>query len=382
MNKLFLVFPLACCIYSCSQPSQTVEQKRELKVSLDTVRIDSKDEILFLNYFLNISSLDPSGDFLYNFNVPKTKLEKINLETLELDSLIQLEREGPNGIGGFPSTFMILADGSYLFYNGYTITKLDATGEKTLNLNLAKVDFIKNLIPAGFEMNIQSSGISSDGNYFAALYGDPGYGSIPEGILWVDLQNQTGKIISTDQLDFITENNIILSVEGRVQGANSSVVFFEPAKDKILLSSSAKNTLMIYDFGLDSMITKFYDSKITRNEPVPVETITVGDMEEFHRLRRERMKEVTFGKWYLDQETGSRWRFSKELDKVVGEDSLVYKTVVTGVDENLEMIGEHHLSSDFVFPYQTRIRKGMIYTFLNENDELAFIRLKPTFENE
>ena len=371
---------MIACLYSCSQPAQTDEQKPELKITLDTVRVDSKDEILFLNYYLNISSLDPSGKFLYNMNVQKNILEKINLETLELDSLIQLEREGPNGIGGFPSTFMVLEDGSFLFFNGYSLKKLDANGEKTLDIQLAKEDYIQNLIPEGFEFSFQSNGFSSDGNYFAALYGDPNYGSKPEGILWVDFQNQKGKLIPTDNLDFISENNVILRIDGQNKGANSSVVFFEPFEDKILFSSSARNTFMIYDFATDSITTKTYDSKLTRNAPIPEETKVVEDMEEFQRLRMEKIRQVNFAKWYLDKESGNRWRFSKELDKIVGNDSSVFKTVVTGIDKDFNMIGEYQFPSDFVFPFQTRVRKGMIYTFLNENDELAFIRIKPTIE--
>lgn len=384
MNKNYLFFPtlFIVLISSCQEPKPQQEQKKEVSYSIDTVRVDSKDEILFLNYFLNISSLDGTGDFLYNFNVPNTKLEKINLNTLELDSIISLDKEGPDGIGIFPSRFKVLKDGSYLFYNGYNLINLDPTGKKTTNITFQKEDYITNSLPKGTEINIQSSNVSADGNYYAGVYGNPNYGEKPDGIMWVDLKNKQSKLIPTKELDFITENNILLTEGGNRQGANTSIVFFEPSKDQIILSTSARNNLMIYDLEKDTLEVKDLHSTLTRDAPVPRETIAVEDMQEFHRLRNERQKEVLFGNWYLDKETGNRWRFSKELDKVVGEDSLVFKNVLTGIDSKFNFIGETQIPSEIKFPYSTRFRKGMFYLFLNENDELAFVRIKPIIKNE
>ncbi|REG86307.1 uncharacterized protein DUF4221 [Algoriphagus antarcticus] len=139
---------------------------------------------------------------------------------------------------------------------------------------------------------------------------------------------------------------------------------------------------MIYDLAQDSLITKKYESKLTSNEQVPGKLKTVSDPNEFNKLRGENLKKVNFGPWELDQKTGYRWRFSKELDRVVGEDSLIFKTVVTAIDQDFELLGEAQLPAEFVFPYSFRIRDGMPYVFLNIDDELAFIRIKPNFTDE
>ncbi|PZX47013.1 DUF4221 family protein [Algoriphagus chordae] len=380
MNKYLTLLLLAAVMISCSKPSDIIEQ-RTFTVSLDTVQVDSKDEILFLNYFLGVSTLDPSQKFLYNLNVRENILEKINLETLSLDTLIQLEREGPNGIGS-PFKIIALENGGFVFSNNYTLRYMDANRQVTKQTTLTREPYITDLLPSGKSLSVQSNGISNDGRYLAGLYETSEMSDKPEGIVWFDLENNTGKLIQTQALDFIRENNLTLELEGQIRGGFSTAVFFEPSQDKILFSPTSRNMLMIYDLAADSLITKKYDSKLTSNEQKPGEAKTITDLNEFDKLREDLLKEVTFGEWELDSKTGYRWRFSKELDRTIGEDSLIFKTVVTAIDENFELLGEAQLPQDFVFPYSFWIRDGMPYVFLNIDDELAFVRLKPNFGND
>lgn len=205
---------------------------------------------------------------------------------------------------------------------------------------------------------------------------------IPEGIIHIDLENETGKIIPTNAFEFITESNILLERDGKPAGANSGLIFFEPSEEKLILSSDSKNNIMIYDLLKDTLLIKPFKSKYTSDAQKSVETVTVEDVNEFLRLRDEKEKDVTFGPWKLDQKTGNRWRFSRELDRIIGEDSLIFKTVVTAIDENFELLGEAQLPEGFVFPYSFHIREGMPYVFLNIDDELAFIRINPDFDDE
>ncbi|SFT76705.1 protein of unknown function [Algoriphagus locisalis] len=380
MNKYLALLLSATIFASCDKAPEKVEEP-SFSVSLDTVRVDAKGEILFLNYFLGVSALDPSQKFLYNMNMMKTVLEKINLETLKLDTLIQLEREGPNGVGG-PSTIIALENGGFVFSSNYTLTYMDSGFKVSNKLTLAREKIITDLLTTGKSISAQSNGISSDGRYLAGIYETSEMSDKPEGIVWFDLEQETGKLIPTQALDFIRENNLTLELDGEIRGGFSTAVFFEPSKDKILFSPTSKNMLMIYDLATDSLITKKYQSKLTSNEQKPGESKTITDLNEFSKLREELIKDVTFGSWELDSKTGYRWRFSQELDRTIGEDSLIFKTVVTAIDENFELLGEAQLPQDFVFPYSFRIRDGMPYVFLNIDDELAFIRLKPTFTNE
>lgn len=380
MNKYLALLLVTAIFTSCNKPSEKAGQA-VLSISIDTVRVDSKGKILFLNYFLGISTLDPSQKFLYNMNMRENILEKINLETLSLDTLLQLEREGPNGIGS-PSKIIALENGGFVFSNNYTLRYMDANREVTKQVTLEREPYIVNLLPSGKSISVQSNGISKDGRFLAGLYERSEVSENPEGIVWFDLEKETGKLIPTQALDFITENNLLLELDGQIRGGFTNAVFFELSQDKILFSPSSRNMLMIYDLATDSLITKKYNSKLTSNGQKAEEAKIITDLNEFNELRSEYMKEVTFGPWELDNKSGYRWRFSKELDRVTGEDSLVFKTVLTAIDPNFEPLGEAQLPAEFEFPNSFRIHDGMIYVFLNIDDELAFVRLKPTFTND
>jgi hypothetical protein len=64
------------------------------------------------------------------------------------------------------------------------------------------------------------------------------------------------------------------------------------------------------------------------------------------------------------------------MDRMKG-DTIVFKTVLTAFDSDFNQLHEELLPSDFTLPSTYFARKGMIYTFLNIDDELAFVRLKP-----
>jgi hypothetical protein len=66
------------------------------------------------------------------------------------------------------------------------------------------------------------------------------------------------------------------------------------------------------------------------------------------------------------------------MDRMKG-DTIVFKTVLTAFDPDFNQLHEELLPSDFILPRKYFARKGMIYLFLNIDDELAFVRLKPNF---
>jgi hypothetical protein len=58
-------------------------------------------------------------------------------------------------------------------------------------------------------------------------------------------------------------------------------------------------------------------------------------------------------------------------------DTILFKTVLTAFDPDFNQLHEELLPSDFTLPRKYFAREGMIYTFLNIDDELAFVRIKP-----
>lgn len=95
--------PLTCLIQlifgvllvSCgSRENQSEEKYPGLTLQVDTVRIDPKDELLFIKQNLSISGLSKDQRYLYNFDTEQHQLEKIDLDNLMLDQKFPSRKRG------------------------------------------------------------------------------------------------------------------------------------------------------------------------------------------------------------------------------------------------------------------------------------------------
>lgn len=108
-------------------------------------------------------------------------------------------------------------------------------------------------------------------------------------------------------------------------------------------------------------------------------------MEEFDRIKELKKQEVTFGPWIHDAEREYFWRISREKNGGTVENP-VFAFVVTVLDKDLKQIAEIQLDEGESLPFnglpaKSFFRKGMLYLFVNQNDEMAFVRFNPKFEN-
>ena len=102
--------------------------------------------------------------------------------------------------------------------------------------------------------------------------------------------------------------------------------------------------------------------------------------DEFDELKN---REVSFGRWVYDQDQEYFWRIARERKKeTVG--NPVFSMVLTVLDKEFNQISETPLKPEQALlfdrlPYLSFVRKGMLYMFLNIDDEMAFVRFKPKF---
>jgi hypothetical protein len=125
-------------------------------------------------------------------------------------------------------------------------------------------------------------------------------------------------------------------------------------------------------------------SKLVRSEKpglYPKQANSVEQFQEFNDLKKQ---ELTFGPWIYDQEGGRFWRTSREKTGGTVENP-VFTFVVTVLDKELQQVAETQLSAGDALPFDALpsvsfFRKGILYMFLNQNDEMAFVRFKPRFD--
>lgn len=379
MNK-FSILIVAILFAGCSsdkKSDKTTTSELDISYSIDTVLVDAGDHLFFVQYGLGLSNVDTKNNLLYNYNPDQFTIEVIDLDKLEFKEEENYEKEGPNGIGG-GYTFRIqkLDDGSTYFYDYMGIHHISAAGEKIESYRFNQDSFSGDSLAGNEEIEIHSL-VTQDGNSFYGFYGEQTYDGETHGLTVIDIGNQTIKLFPTDFLDFTYAFDISFEQNGNGLAKYPERNNVHIHKGLVLITSSAKNEIWTYDPKTDSLTSKTYESQLTSNTKKGQFPRMTGSNEEWSTASKEKGKEVNFGGLIFDPQTSIFWRFSKEMDRLTASDSVVYKTVLTAFDEDLNQLGEKQLPTDYASNLRPFLLDGQFWEFLNVDDEVAFIRLKP-----
>lgn len=130
MKKLF-IFILLPLIFSCggnsSEKPDSGNVLENFTFSMDTVWVDSKDQLLSVDLGLRTMTLAPGDRSLYFYNGIEKRLDKIDLDSYELERSIQFANEGPNGIGSLSIYDVHVTDQEEFYISSFDgIRKMDS----------------------------------------------------------------------------------------------------------------------------------------------------------------------------------------------------------------------------------------------------------------
>jgi hypothetical protein len=381
MKKLLplLALPL---FFSCGESSDS-ESKTAAAIgfsyTLDTVRVDSGEDFIYLNWSLTSSDLSTDEKYFYNFKTGATPtgVEIIDLENLKLERVIPMTLDGPNGIRSpYITKVYILPDNTFYLSDNYEVYHFDQEGNKLSTMSYAKQEFEGEKLPDEKRIKLEEN-LSPDGKILMALYGGQKMDEPADGLAIFDLENKRVSYKPIDLFKEIGKYQTTLYYEGvQPMGASGAVVHLAQKEDTLLYSNSAENIIYFYHLKTDSLTSKSFTSKHTSSEAKSNYPSRSESEEDFQEITKKKSKEVNYGNFFFDDQNEVYWRFAKEMDRMKG-DTILFKTVLTAFDPDFNQLHEELLPSDFVLPYKYFARKGMIYTFLNIDDELAFVRIKP-----
>lgn len=365
---------LAMLLWACGEQKAGNESaKLDFIVNLDTVKVDAGDELIYVAWNLSSSGESPDGKYLYNFNRTKpVRLEVINLENLTLEKVIPMEVEGANGLGTqYISKVHRTAGGSFIFTDGYQVLVFDDQLTKIRTYRLDKDEFILQALPEGKRIWLDQD-LSDDGKKLVAFYGGQEMMDPKEGVIWVDFEREKAQIFPLAVLSDWTKYQTTFLYNGEFP-VNA---IFSPAnlligKDSVIFSVGAENKVYFLDVNTDSISSKSFESKFTSPVSRNVFPKTVDSEEEFKKISDEKLKEVRYGNFLFDEKNKIYWRITQEAEKAV----------LTAFSRDFDQLGELLLPENFKLPSKVFIREGMIYTYLNQEDEVYFVRLKPEFKN-
>lgn len=385
-NSRYLLPLFLAVMASCSSKENSenhASKSVEISYELDTVMIDAGEEFIHVNWQMMSSDLSKDGKYFYNFKTGAEKpgVEIINLEELKLEQVIPMSLDGPNNIRHpYISSVDVLDDDTFYLSDSYFLYRFDQEGTKLSTLNLADHNFEGEKLPDDLRIDLNQT-LSKDGNSLITFYADKFLEKAPMGIAVFDFQKESFYYKPVDVLKSLEKYRVNFYYNDNPAGAMFSSFYLLSKNDTLIFSNGGVNQLYFYNLKTDSISHKTYSSEFTSYEITSSYPSRMDDEVAYRELTKETQKEVNYGRLYYDKVHQVYWRFTKEFNKMKGETPL-FKTVLTVFDPQFDQLGEILLQEDFVLPYKVFVKNGAIWTFLNIEDEVAFVRLKPTITYE
>ncbi|REG86308.1 DUF4221 family protein [Algoriphagus antarcticus] len=381
MNKNILLL-LLLALASCSSDKSSDGKNEDFRFSyqLDTVLVDSKGVLFFLNQGLMGASLSPDSNKLFTYNEPMTRLDIVDLEKLEFLDSIPLEKEGPNGIGprGILRTHVTdLGDYYFSVYGG--IKEFDTEGKVKRAFNWTKDEEILNQLENG-ELVFFNDIISSDGATYFGMYTASHIPGKPQqdGIVLMDLNTKKLQLIDIPALKALQDYQIQLEMNGRTSFAGDQT-FLLVNGSKILISQGPVNGVSVYDLDRDSLKVYSYETELLPARNPGDYTRKVGSVEEFQVAWDLKSKEPHFGDFMYDAEHNLYYRVS-HISELKSDGELEWNGVLSIFDEDFNLLHEEDGLGNY--HGEKFLRNGKIYRFINFDDEMAFEVLTPKYDYE
>lgn len=375
---LFLISLASCGEKGSSESNDS--SSLDFTVEIDTVQVDPGEEhFIYLAKFLRSSSLSSDKKTLYNFNPTVPELEVIDLDALTLKEVHKLENEGPTGINAATSymPMMHVSDNGELFLNTISyMIKLNATRDQ-MSRYWFTPDSLQGDALSEMEIIYPEGFMSDNKDFYFGAYGAQN-NSAKSGLAMINLNSMELKKVPLDIFEKIEKFEIVFSPDGNSKMAVAETVYFDPFQDKILISSSTFNEISVVNTSDGTVEKKSFHSELTPDAKKGNYQKTAGSQKELFDHAKEKVKEVNFLKFHYDDQNEKFWRFSTTLDSMIG-DSATYNIVLTIFDQNLTQLHEEKVDYSEKGSL-TFFKDGMLYSYINLEDELGFIRIKPTYE--
>ncbi|SHN22787.1 protein of unknown function [Cyclobacterium lianum] len=369
------IFLLACK----SDPSAS-EKVEGIDLSIDTVMIDTGEDIINLRFGIYFSGLSKDGKYLYNSGGTSPYLERINLETLEFEEKMDFETDGPNAFGAYVygvsadvNNNLILTswDGTSIFTRDkqklkmYQLTGREFDGDRLEG----REQFISKIIPSGDYKTVYglTENYETSDIFFAIL----------------DEESASLQKIKLGGFEKASEFSVRHSMGG---GATISPQNTEIARlgDKLVITNPVFSRIAVYDLVDENL--KYYDCRpsLTASEKVGKYVGEVDSREAFESEVAKIKEEVTFLPLMYDEDNDRYLRLSLIGQSTINEAGLEeitdYQVFVSILNGAFEVIREEEIGDEVgkLFSAGTQkpfVKDGKIWLYLNVNDELAFVRL-------
>lgn len=357
-NLTFLLLLTLACNTPKNEKSVSSEK---ITYTVDTLMIDSGEELLFLQSALSHSTISNDQKTLFNLS-PKSEIEVIDLDQEILKTKIKTEKEGDLGTGQPYSIQLDQTDNFVLYgFNEIRFFGPNLNSMERFSLSEDALPGLESTMLAPFNPKV------TIGKTLYSIYET--YEREPLGLAKINLENGNVEKIPMEFSEKIVPFTFSLYVQGRLGNIIYEPIQLVLANDQLIISTAYSNEANIFDLNTKTRTLKKFHSGLTEDQAkIPPKT-SAESINEIQDLLDEANKNVKFGPFIYDKTHQRFCRFSRELDREVG-DSLIFKNVLTLFDKNLNQLGETEITID---PFSIKFfKEGKLWSYVNVDDELGF----------
>ncbi|WP_297336729.1 DUF4221 family protein [Algoriphagus sp.] len=371
MQKLFFSLFFVSVIFSCQEKSkETPEQTNlleNLSFSMDTVVVDSGDELLNLGFGIRTFDLREGSFFFFENNPPA--LVEVDLESRTLIQKTEFETEGPNGVGNFVAQMSIGPNEEVFVLGVPQLGIYDKTGQKQKDLKVT---------PTGIDSELAEN--------FFALYGSSTYDfkrnqfySWPTGeeienaeLVIIDVDTQTAQPVPIPEMEIVRKYSLLANENGNYMASSQSVHFLIH-QNKLLITNSAMGNFYEYDLEKDRLELIEVNHRLIPNRLTGEVTQNLNSEQAFRQEMAKINSQVIYQKMMWDSSHHLFFRLAAQVQ--MGEtrnDPNEYKYFLLAYDEDYKLVGESplHGISNHISTYF--LKDGKLWLYVNVEDELGF----------
>jgi len=376
MTNIFLIYNrltfIVFLFFLVSCGNSTVDAIDELfAYKVDTLMIDAKGNILFLEYRLSKSDHLQKEGLLYNYNRFDHSIEKINFNRLELVDKIYLEKDGPNGISPYKlqmidsvTVFLFDHSKSGLYgWDGQLVKQFDWEAGLSDNELLRTQAYLPSLSHIVFAI------------------------SLDEHANAVSLKKLDTDKGTVNQFDIDPNGNYDrYTLEIKDPGNYSRIdplVHLYVENDKIFVTHEFSNEIYFYNAETEGLETKLYQSSFTANKVITQEKDRhLSSFNELQDSYTAFLEQARFGVLVWDEVHRRYYRLSAfkkfsdtRKERELTPDILKNNIILSIFDEDLNLLKEMLIPELDSEREKYFVKDGSLWVFKNFNDEMGFVRL-------
>lgn len=368
---LLLFLPL---IFACGGTSSENSESRNilenLTFTVDTLVMDPGNKLVNLRFAPSLFDLSPDQSLYYFMHRTSGDLSVFDLEEKKLIKQIRFEKEGPNAIPNFVSSFQMFDENRFLITGYRNISFFDSSRVKLMSIPFSKEIFDGLTEEEGFSL-ITGFKANDQQEIFVSLPNDPKTGRVSLAV-W---ENRTlqARLIDLPEFGFLTKFTLEFREGDTYSGASFASFNLKMEKDRALAFSSGTTSIYSYDLVTDSIVFKTYTPKLMASQAEVPAVSEFSSRPAFDEATLLARSQISFGGLLWDDNRRIYLRFAS-ITKQSPDPELPSKSEVflLAFDKKLNLVGETKMEELPSQPSWPFFKDGKLWSYVNVEDELGF----------